>query len=320
MDPKELHGLMEAYAEVYAPQEVDEAVKGASRHDTEMRKASAAERRGGDKRLSPSKGKANADKMERDVKYFDKITKKTKPSVVGMTHEELDIFDVVLEFLQAEGYAETLEEAEWMMANVINEEAIGIILGEDAGIISGLAGLALGAKGATYAAKHSKRLRDYPKNFVKGMVDPRTYVSKKKKEQNEDYVNEAQAARENPEKYEREQSKKYAPVRGERTPMPPRGDKRREDFEKWYAKQMSEEWGEDIMEISDRKVKAVRNAREKQWNKQFGKNRVQDPTDDMTDKIDKLIDQRNKRTGSNVKKTTMGQLHDKNVARRRGEA
>ncbi len=83
---------------------------------------------------------------------------------------------------------------------------------------------------------------------------------------------------------------------------------------------MSEEWRDDIMEISDRKVKAVRNAREKQWNKQFGKNRVQDPTDDMVDKVDKLIDQRNKRTGSNVKKTTMGQLHDKNVARRRGEA
>jgi hypothetical protein len=48
-------------------------------------------------------------------------------------------------------------------------------------------------------------------------------------------LGEAQAARENPEKYEREQSKKYAPVRGEKTPMPPRGDKRREDFEKWYA-------------------------------------------------------------------------------------
>jgi len=74
---------------------------------------------------------------------------------------------------------------------------------------------------------------------------------------------------------------------------------------------MSEEWRDSIMEISDRKVKAVRNAREKQWNKQFGKNRVQDPTDDMTDKIDKLIDQRNKRTGSKVKKTTMGQLGDK---------
>jgi hypothetical protein len=46
---------------------------------------------------------------------------------------------------------------------------------------------------------------------------------------------EAQEARNNPEKYEREQAKKSAPVRGERTPMPPRGDKRREDFEKWYA-------------------------------------------------------------------------------------
>ena len=40
----------------------------------------------------------------------------------------------------------------------------------------------------------------------------------------------------NPEKGEKE-DKKYAPVRGERTPMPPRGDKRREDFEKWYAAQ-----------------------------------------------------------------------------------
>jgi hypothetical protein len=74
---------------------------------------------------------------------------------------------------------------------------------------------------------------------------------------------------------------------------------------------MSEDWRENIMEVSDRKVKAVRNAREKQWNNQFGKNRVQDPTDDMVNKVDKLIDQRNKRTGSNVKKTTMGQLSDK---------
>jgi hypothetical protein len=48
-------------------------------------------------------------------------------------------------------------------------------------------------------------------------------------------LTEAQAARENPEKYEREEKKKSAPVRGEKTPMPPRGDKRREEFEKWYA-------------------------------------------------------------------------------------
>jgi hypothetical protein len=49
-------------------------------------------------------------------------------------------------------------------------------------------------------------------------------------------VMESQAARNNPEKYEAGQKKKSAPVRGEKTPMPPRGDKRREDFEKWYAK------------------------------------------------------------------------------------
>jgi len=48
---------------------------------------------------------------------------------------------------------------------------------------------------------------------------------------------ESQEARNNPEKYEREQGRKYEPVRGEKTPMPPRGDKRREDFEKWYAAQ-----------------------------------------------------------------------------------
>ena len=37
-----------------------------------------------------------------------------------------------------------------------------------------------------------------------------------------------------PEKSDKE-DKRYEPVRGERTPMPPRGNKRREDFEKWYA-------------------------------------------------------------------------------------
>jgi hypothetical protein len=49
-------------------------------------------------------------------------------------------------------------------------------------------------------------------------------------------VDEAQAARENPETHDKEEKKKYEKVRGEKTPMPPRGDKRREDFEKWYAK------------------------------------------------------------------------------------
>jgi hypothetical protein len=226
MDPKELIGLVEAYQEVYASQEeieeasysakaaragkdigkpgkafakiakeagkrygskergekvagavlvklraedveIDEAVKGA---DPEMRKAAAAERRAGDKRLSPSKGKGYAAHAMQQAAYVDKLTK--GKHLPGMAHEEVEIFDVVLEFLQAEGYAETLEEAEKMMATVLDVEAIEIIVGEG-----------------------------YQRN---------------------------------PEKGEKE-DKKYAPVRGEKTPMPPRGDKRREDFEKWYA-------------------------------------------------------------------------------------
>ena len=42
-------------------------------------------------------------------------------------------------------------------------------------------------------------------------------------------------------KPESEGDKKYEKVRGEKTPMPPRGDKRREEFEKWYAKNVREE-------------------------------------------------------------------------------
>jgi hypothetical protein len=151
MDIKNLNGLMEAYSEVYAPQEVDEAVKGASRHDTEMRKASAAERRGGEKnRLSPSKGKQNADKMERDVKYMDKLSKNNK-IIVGMAHEELDIFDVVLEFLQAEGYAETLEEAEWLMANELDAEDVDAIVEATYSAKAARAGKDIGKPGKAFA-------------------------------------------------------------------------------------------------------------------------------------------------------------------------
>jgi hypothetical protein len=126
MDSKELRGLYEAYSEVYVPQEeIEEAVKGA---DPEMRKASSAERRGGDKRLSPSKGKGYADQQKQQIAYMDKVTKKNKNVVGLVTKEDLDIFDVVLEFLQVEGYAETLEEAEWMMANDLNAEVIDAIL------------------------------------------------------------------------------------------------------------------------------------------------------------------------------------------------
>ena len=316
MDVQELRGLMEAYSEVYVPQEeIDEAVKGES---SERRRDLAAQRRAGDKPLSPAKGRDNANKMQRDINYFDKLTKKNKNVVGLVSNEEVEIFDTVLEFLQVEGYAETLEEAEWLMANVIDREAIDIILGEEQldelSVNKMLAYVEKGEKNRADlnkkwdkgTATHRERMRvlgreegekrasdkvekktgkrpyqmnaldkvryavtkeDYmdeasvtddrvrrnQKTFGSNYTPPRDWdqsanrgkgavLNAKQKEKQrrkslrqEEYMDEAQEARNNPEKYEREQSKKYAPVRGERTPMPPRGNKRREDFEKWYA-------------------------------------------------------------------------------------
>ena len=74
---------------------VNEAVKGQS---TEYRRERAAERRvpgdphkkQGDpsKRLSPSAGRTNVGKMVRSIEKYDKKTKETRPSVLGMTTNE----------------------------------------------------------------------------------------------------------------------------------------------------------------------------------------------------------------------------------------
>jgi len=82
---------------------------------------------------APGKAKASVDRKKKGIKGF---IKRQAQKVVDRMSEELeaigfDAFDIVLEFLQVEGYAETLEEAEWIMANLIDEEAIDIVLGED---------------------------------------------------------------------------------------------------------------------------------------------------------------------------------------------
>ena len=222
MNYEEIRSLQQAYNQVYSSQEVDEATAMAKRgyDEAPIRQKIAKSTGGGeaaDRASALEKkstfGDAKKEKQRQNLARAQRgdfrKTASSSPGLHGYGHksddpkvkakqaargsqrgaltpaekkqlnrEEFDIFDVVLEFLQAEGYAETLEEAEWMMANLIDEEAIAIVIGE------------------------------------------------------------AQEARNNPEKYEAGEKKKYAPVRGEKTPMPPRGDKRREDFEKWYAKQM----------------------------------------------------------------------------------
>lgn len=50
--------------------------------------------------------------------------------VASRLGEEVDLYDLILSYLIQEGYVETLEEAEWMMANVIDKETINIIVEE----------------------------------------------------------------------------------------------------------------------------------------------------------------------------------------------
>jgi hypothetical protein len=170
MDPKELRGLMEAYSEVYAPQEVDEATAMAKRgHDeTAIRNKIAKSTGGGeaadratklaDKQTFRGDGSAR-DNLARKQRGDFRKTTSSSPGLHGYPHksndpavkkkqaargaqrgvltpdekkrlnrEEFGIFDIVLEFLQVEGYAETLEEAEWIMANELDAEDIEEIL------------------------------------------------------------------------------------------------------------------------------------------------------------------------------------------------
>jgi len=282
MDSKELRGLMEAYSEVYAPQEVDEATAMAKRgyDEAPIRQKIAKSTGGGEAADRASalekkstfgdakKAKARQDLARKQRGDFRKTTS-SNPGLHGYAHksddagvkakqaargaqrgaltpaekkqfnrEEFDTFDAILEFLYMEGFAETLEEAEWMMANMIDEEAIDIIIGE-----ASRADDTTRANIARYAGKKGISFEPGPNWDPSANRGRGAHLNPKQKEKQrrkalrqEEFVGEAQEASNNPEKYEADQKKKSAPVRGEKTPMPPRGDKRREDFEKWYAK------------------------------------------------------------------------------------
>ena len=216
MDSKELRGLMEAYSEVYAPEQIDEVldtpekaneyakknvksmvgafVKGAVNKDISQLKTIEKRKRGAELAKRKAERKV-ADEQNEEFElwvnelveeghdlsdytwdevyefYLDEASsrdeftraaiarnsgrkggitfepgpnwdssanrgkgahispkQKEKQRRKGLRQEELDIFDIVLEFLQVEGYAETLEEAEWIMANELDSEDIEEIL------------------------------------------------------------------------------------------------------------------------------------------------------------------------------------------------
>lgn len=131
MDTNNLKGLMEAYSTIYAPQEVDEAVKGA---DPDKRAARGG--RGG----------------ESDFGAGDRGTgNRAAKRAAALKNEELDIFDVVLEFLQVEGYAETLEEAKWLMVNELDAEDIDAIVEASYSAKAARVGKDIGKPGKAFA-------------------------------------------------------------------------------------------------------------------------------------------------------------------------
>jgi hypothetical protein len=191
MDLNNLKGLMEAFDQVYAPQEeLDEAegsygqtpkarqamgklaiarrekpaseysqkgektkkVKEIEKHTRRIDSGPDVGNRGKKStkpRHSGMLGKSGRGKLDQDSRDYARdsaveytaggnkpgpgtVTKNPKKlrkqKAMGEIGEQFDIFDVVLEFLCVEGYAETLEEAEWMMANQLNKEDIANIL------------------------------------------------------------------------------------------------------------------------------------------------------------------------------------------------
>jgi hypothetical protein len=195
MDAKDIRNLQEAYVEVY--DNLDEGAEGGrfqynQRHGRPLitpevsQRASETETLGGGtyergpKRLPKSKRKYDRQVLS-GVRAASEQEKQRARKRMGIKE---DIYDIILSHLLDEGYADTQEAAEAIMVNMSEDWRESIV--EDAGIVSGLVGLALGAKGALHAAKKTKRLRDYPKNFVKGIVDPRTYIPNKKKDKGDE--------------------------------------------------------------------------------------------------------------------------------------
>lgn len=122
MDFSNPDGMKDLYQSVYLSEEaVDEATLSAkaARSGKDIGKpgkqfakiASSAAKRYGSK--------------ERGEKVAGAVLAKMRAKAA---HEEIDLYDTVLEFLYVEGYADTLEEAEWIMANQLTFEDVEEIL------------------------------------------------------------------------------------------------------------------------------------------------------------------------------------------------
>jgi len=136
MDSKELRGLAEAYSGVYSPEEVEEVDEAMSSYDRNRKRAA---QRAADRNAARDRGQTGnvpgvgyvSPRRERET-YTDESGQERHKSGARMPKKEdqkesVDLFDYLLEYLVAEGYAATNKEALVIMANMSEEWRESII-------------------------------------------------------------------------------------------------------------------------------------------------------------------------------------------------
>ena len=222
--PKKKAGLISKIGSAYK--------KGVERH-----KAARAKGKVPEKRVKEF-GKGFASGVKDTVKFAGKV----KKAVVGETllalldtleeGAELDKFDAVLAYLIDEEIAEDFDAANEVMIK-LNESLVDEIYEQQKKLIAwdNYSSRLVWEESYTVTAADKRGNTQAWKRYKAGAKNVKTGKPLYKAA---DHLNKEGYQR-NPEKGEAEERKRSKRVRGERTPMPPRGDKRREDFEKWYA-------------------------------------------------------------------------------------
>ena len=96
-----------------------------------MEKKGKGHSKGEDKSDSKGGGKPDFLDLDKDGDKKESMKKAAKDKKMkGVPKEGFDAFDTVLEYLQVEGIAESFEDAQWMMVNLLDEEDINSILDE----------------------------------------------------------------------------------------------------------------------------------------------------------------------------------------------
>ena len=228
-EPKKKAGLISKIGSAYK--------KGVERH-----KAARAKGKEPEKRVKEF-GKGFASGVKDTVKFAGKV----KKAVVGETllalldtleeGAEIDKFDAVLAYLIDEEIAEDFDAANKAMTS-LSESLVDEIFEQQKKLIAwdNYSSLLVWEEGYQRDPERSKKNKTHSKQpdpskdgFTGiGNMSIKDIMKMNAKMKKEGYQH-------NPEKGEAEERKRSKRVRGERTPMPPRGDKRREDFEKWYA-------------------------------------------------------------------------------------